>query len=143
MVHGCQALTLAGVTAWIAGCGGSPTSPSTAPLLTRVNAPVSGGAVRLDVSATPALATAGSAALIDTSSGSFLVSRDTADAFTALTAVCTHESCIVTGFQDQRYVCPCHGSQYTTSGSVTKGPAPRALKQFATSFDGTTLTITL
>jgi cytochrome b6-f complex iron-sulfur subunit len=143
MVHGCQALTLVGVGSWIEGCGGSPTAPSNVTQLTRVSAPVSAGAVRLDVGATPALAAVGSAALVDTSSGSLLVSRTTTDTFTALTAVCTHEACTVTGFQDQRYVCPCHGSQYTTAGTVTKGPAPKALRQFATSFDGTTLTITL
>jgi cytochrome b6-f complex iron-sulfur subunit len=60
----------------------------------------------------------------------------------ALTAVCTHEQCTVTGFQNSQYVCPCHGSQYSTSGAVTMGPATRALQQFSTQFSTPTLTIT-
>jgi hypothetical protein len=46
------------------------------------------------------------------SRGSFLVARTGTDTFTALTAICTHQQCTVTGFADNRYVCPCHGSQY-------------------------------
>ncbi len=75
--------------------------------------------------------------------GSFLVSRTAQDTFVVLTAICTHEQCEVTGFQNQRYVCPCHGSEYTTSGSVTKGPAPLGLRQFQNRFANNVLTITL
>ena len=63
--------------------------------------------------------------------------------FVALTAVCTHEACTVSGFQSSRYVCPCHGSQYSTTGAVLQGPATRSLQQFATRISGTVLTISL
>lgn len=48
--------------------------------------------------------------------------------------VCTHLGCIpITGGgeyggkDDGGYFCPCHGSQYDTSGRIRKGPAPRNL----------------
>ena len=39
------------------------------------------------------------------------------------------------------YVCPCHGSQYSTSGAVLNGPATQPLRQFATQFTNNVLTI--
>jgi cytochrome b6-f complex iron-sulfur subunit len=99
--------------------------------------------VAVNVDASSPLATVGGAALVQSASGSFLVSRTAQDTFVALTAICTHEGCTVTGFQSSRYVCPCHGSQYTTSGAVVQGPATSSLRQFATRFTNNVLTITL
>jgi len=49
--------------------------------------------------------------------------------------VCTHLGCIPLGQKptDPRgeyggWFCPCHGSQYDTSGRIRKGPAPRNLE---------------
>ena len=126
------------------GCGGSPTSAdsnSNVPTLSTINASLSGGTITLNVDAGSPLASVGSAALVQTSSGNFLVSHTAVDTFVALTAVCTHEGCTVSGFQSGRYVCPCHGSQFTTSGAVAQGPASSPLRQFATRLSGTTLTI--
>ena len=126
------------------GCGGSPTSAdsnSNVPTLSTINTSVSGGTITLNVDAGSPLASVGSAALVQTSSGNFLVSHTAVDTFVALTAVCTHEGCTVSGFQSGRYVCPCHGSQFTTSGAVAQGPASSPLRQFATRLSGTTLTI--
>ena len=53
------------------------------------------------------------------------VFRDAEGVF-AVSTVCTHLGCIVkTG--PEGFDCPCHGSRFATDGSVTKGPAPRAL----------------
>jgi ubiquinol-cytochrome c reductase iron-sulfur subunit len=43
--------------------------------------------------------------------------------------VCTHLGCVPLGHQGDYdgWFCPCHGSQYDTSGRVRKGPAPRNL----------------
>jgi cytochrome b6-f complex iron-sulfur subunit len=52
--------------------------------------------------------------------------RDPAGAVYAVSRVCTHLGCIVrsspTGFD-----CPCHGSRFAPDGTVTRGPAPKAL----------------
>ncbi len=52
-----------------------------------------------------------------------------------LVGVCTHLGCIPLGQKptDPRgefggWFCPCHGSQYDTSGRIRKGPAPRNLE---------------
>jgi ubiquinol-cytochrome c reductase iron-sulfur subunit len=46
-------------------------------------------------------------------------------------AICTHLGCIPS--KDMKgefggWLCPCHGSQYDTSGRIRKGPAPENLK---------------
>jgi cytochrome b6-f complex iron-sulfur subunit len=134
---------------WVTSCGGSSSAPGggggggTAPALTVVNGTVAGGAVMVAVDAASPLAAVGGAALVRSGSGDFLVSRTAQDAFVVLTAICTHEQCEVTGFQNQRYVCPCHGSEYTTGGSVSKGPAPLGLRQFQNRFANNVLTISL
>jgi ubiquinol-cytochrome c reductase iron-sulfur subunit len=46
-----------------------------------------------------------------------------------LVGVCTHLGC-VPNFRQGEYggwLCPCHGSQYDTSGRIRQGPAPRNL----------------
>src|SRR4029079_16719620 len=55
-----------------------------------------------------------------------------ADTFTAVTATCTHESCTITGFNGQAFVCPCHGSRFSTSGAVQNGPATPHLRSIPT-----------
>ncbi|CAE8735893.1 unnamed protein product [Polarella glacialis] len=46
----------------------------------------------------------------------------------AVNAECTHLGCLVTWSKARnRFVCPCHGSQYDEQGSVIKGPAPKSL----------------
>jgi len=45
----------------------------------------------------------------------------------AISTVCTHLGCIVKVNQDG-FECPCHGARFAADGSVTKGPAPRALE---------------
>jgi cytochrome b6-f complex iron-sulfur subunit len=95
----------------------------------------------LNIDSSSPLANVGSAALVQNSIRTLLVAHTGQESFTALTALCTHEACTITGFQGGNYVCPCHGSQYSTSGQVLSGPAPRALQQFPTRFTNGTLTI--
>src|SRR2546428_7943924 len=142
-VHTCQAVSIATLASMIEACGGSTMSPSSVPQLPIISASIAAGAIAITVDASSPLAAVGSAALVQTSGGSFLVARTAQDSFTALTAVCTHQACTVTGFDNQTYICPCHGSQYNTSGAVVKGPAPAALRQFATRFANNVLTITV
>jgi cytochrome b6-f complex iron-sulfur subunit len=80
---------------------------------------------------------------VQTPSGNFLVARIAQDSFNAMTAICTHEACTVTRFQSGTFQCPCHGSEYSTSGAVTKGPASSSLRRFNTQFANNVLTISL
>jgi cytochrome b6-f complex iron-sulfur subunit len=86
--------------------------------------PVSGGITLTTTSSSP-LAAVGSAALVQTSVGDFLVAHTSQNAFVALSAICTHQTCIITGFANQTYVCPCHGSTYDINGRVTGDPRRR------------------
>ena len=46
----------------------------------------------------------------------------------ALNAVCTHLGCVVPWNKaENKFICPCHGSQYDTNGKVVRGPAPLSL----------------
>lgn len=144
--HACQAVSLVTVGAAFQGCGGdSPTSPSGgsdgATNLPTLSGTVSGPSVAVTVDSGP-LATVGGAALVQSTSGSFLVTRLSQEGFSALTAVCTHEGCTITGINGGNFQCPCHGSQFTSGGAVVRSPATRALTTYATALAGNTLTIT-
>jgi len=62
--------------------------------------------------------------------------------FKALSSVCTHEGCTV-GFDSAsgNLKCPCHGSQFTTAGSVVNGPATSSLRTYTIALDNNILTI--
>jgi cytochrome b6-f complex iron-sulfur subunit len=143
--HACQAASLLTVGALASACGGSsPSSPSSTnvPQLSTLAATVTGRVVSVTIDPAGALGTPGSAAAVQTSLGTFLLARTGQDSFTALTAICTHEACTVSGFQSSQYVCPCHGSRYSTAGAVVTGPATRALTQYGTQFASNVLTFT-
>jgi len=142
----CQAASLITIGALVQACGGSPTTPNSggsAPELTRVAGTVTNRTVSVAVGSGTALASVGSAALVQTTLGSFLVARTAQSAFSALTSICTHEVCTVSGFGSGSFVCPCHGSQFTTSGAVVAGPARAPLSAYATQLTGDTLTFTV
>lgn len=45
-----------------------------------------------------------------------------------LNAVCTHLGCVVPwSVAENKFICPCHGSQYDPTGKVVRGPAPLSL----------------
>jgi cytochrome b6-f complex iron-sulfur subunit len=50
----------------------------------------------------------------------------------ALSDDCTHLKCTVDYLPERQVIfCPCHGAQYSTTGAVLAGPAPRSLDRFA------------
>ena len=53
----------------------------------------------------------------------------------ALNLTCTHLGCTVNA-TPKGFVCPCHGSVFTTRGDVVKGPADRPLKRLAVEEQG-------
>jgi len=45
-----------------------------------------------------------------------------------INAVCTHLGCVVPwNASEDKFMCPCHGSQYNSEGKVVRGPAPLSL----------------
>jgi cytochrome b6-f complex iron-sulfur subunit len=45
-----------------------------------------------------------------------------------LNAICTHLGCVVPwNTAENKFKCPCHGSQYDETGKKIRGPAPRSL----------------
>ena len=64
------------------------------------------------------------------------------DEYIALSKVCTHNQCTVE-YDDEgdKFVCPCHGSEFNTDGDVTTGPADEPLKEYNTELDDQTLRV--
>jgi Rieske Fe-S protein len=141
-LHACQLATLAGAASLVASCGGSPGSStdigSALPVITgtRVNGVTT---VNLDVNSP--LNAVGGLAFVQATGASFLVARTSQDACTALTTVCTHQSCTVQNVSGNVYTCPCHGSQFDPSGRVVRGPASSPLRQFSSALFNNVLTI--
>jgi cytochrome b6-f complex iron-sulfur subunit len=129
-----------------AGCGGgadSPTSPSSRAVDLGVSAGRYTGSGVDVVVAGSALGAVGGAVLVESVAGVFLLARTGENAFSAIDAVCSHQSCTVSGADGSAYVCPCHGSRYDRNGRVLNGPATAALRQFQTTFASGVVTIVL
>jgi cytochrome b6-f complex iron-sulfur subunit len=73
-----------------------------------------------------------------------LVIRDPANAsqLIAVNPTCTHAGCTVAWQQDENaFVCPCHGSKYTSSGKVIQDPAKRPLATYAAKMEGNNILV--
>ena len=143
-----HAISFVTIASLIEGCGtnSSPTAPGgggSTPSLSTITATLSGGRITLNIDSGSPLANVGSAALVEAPGRQVLIARTGQETFNAMTAICTHEGCTITGFASGTFVCPCHGSQYSTSGQVRSGPATRSLQTFGTQFTNNVLTITL
>jgi len=62
--------------------------------------------------------------------------------FIAISTICRHKGCTVE-LEGDKFVCPCHGSEYTIQGKVTQGPSKDNLKTFETMFDSKGGSITI
>ncbi len=100
-----------------------------------------GSTINLDLSLSQysSLNTAGSSKIVQN-----ILIINTGTKMVALSSICTHQGCSVvynSGAGD--IYCPCHGSVFSTSGSVLVGPAPSPLRSYPVSMSGTILTISL
>jgi cytochrome b6-f complex iron-sulfur subunit len=62
--------------------------------------------------------------------------------FSAVSTRCMHRGCQVEPAAD-KLVCPCHGSEYTETGEVLKGPTERPLRRYPVAVEGDSIAIDL
>jgi len=139
----CQAaLSTVALGALLEGCGGgsssNPSGPSGASNLPVLAGTLNGNVLTVAVDSVAV----GSAALVSAGGTSVLIAHTAADTFSAFSSMCTHQACTITGWSAPNFLCPCHGSLFSASGQVVRGPASRALTQYGTSLVGNTLTVT-
>ena len=143
-----MAIGAAGATMLTAlpGCK-SPTDETPTP------APSTGNKVSFTLASEPDLGTVGGfiRLVFDGNNGGneVIVERLAAtgtSAFRTMSVVCTHQGCAVGNPSGGSVLCPCHGSRFGAAASnfaaVINGPATTPLQTFATTFDGTKITIT-
>lgn len=68
--------------------------------------------------------------------------RSSETQFTAVNLICTHKGCTVEK-SGEKFVCPCHGSEYSLGGIVSQGPAKKNLKVYETVYDSDKGTVTV
>ena len=62
--------------------------------------------------------------------------------FSAVKTICTHKGCDI-DLSGDKFVCPCHGSEFLLDGKVTSGPAKTNLKSYDTVYDSDKGTVTI
>jgi Rieske Fe-S protein len=63
--------------------------------------------------------------------------------FTAVQVACTHQGTSINFNSTQgNFICPNHGSQFTSTGTVINGPATANLKKYNISIAGNTMSVT-
>lgn len=117
-------------------CSSSDDGP-TAPSANGVT--INGNVMTVPLAQNPSLSQSNGFILV--SSARVLVVRVGNNEFRAVSSVCTHQGCTVNRFDGELLTCTCHGSQFSTNGSVARGPASSPLQAFATSYDAASNTI--
>jgi cytochrome b6-f complex iron-sulfur subunit len=99
----------AAALATLDACGDGQIGPSAVKL---------GSGVTINVSDFPGLTNVGTVVAI---TGDRALVRTSATTFQGFSRVCTHQGC-VTDIRNNRFECPCHGSIFSSDGSVVRGP---------------------
>jgi cytochrome b6-f complex iron-sulfur subunit len=73
-----------------------------------------------------------------------IIANTGSNVFVALDSACTHAGCTISyNNSNKNFPCPCHGSIFSTSGSVLNGPAATALKTHNVTKSGDVLIVSL
>lgn len=70
-----------------------------------------------------------------------VVTQVKAGEFAAVSAVCTHQGCLVSAPADGQIPCRCHGSVFNLDGSVKTGPASTALPSVPVTVSGDSIAL--
>ena len=74
--------------------------------------------------------------------GKFYLARLEDGGFLAMSRSCTHLNCTVPWVaKENRFICPCHSSEFDITGEVINPPAPRALDLYALSIENDVLKV--
>jgi len=68
-----------------------------------------------------------------------VVARVSADAFAAVTQVCTHENKSKVIYRNDEFYCTEHGARYTIEGTGLNSEGKKGIKAYKTEFSGTLL----
>ena len=99
--------------------------------LASVSVPAPGGRLRLQPRAHPGLEGPGGFLKVQPEGWELplYVLRGDDGGYAAVSPICTHLGCVV-DVEGRSLVCPCHGSTYTRTGEVVRGPAERPLRRY-------------
>lgn len=151
LFHTISTITIAGfsgsLSAILQSCSANPTGLNSYSGISKIEtSPVDNKIVITIDSSNPLGLTGGILLLIYNNGDSgVLLQRISTSEIKALTAVCTHQGCLVDLFStsENNFGCPCHGSKFNLNGGVAQGPADAPLKSFSTLFENNVLTIIL
>ena len=138
--------------ALLAGCGATPETAASSASSVAGEASSAASSAASDASSAASSAASNATTLASTSEipvgggkifekEKVVVTQPTNGEFKALTAVCTHQGCLVTEVNGGTISCPCHGSTFGLDGSVTNGPATEPLTEVPISVEGTSITL--
>jgi cytochrome b6-f complex iron-sulfur subunit len=125
----------------LVGCGGSSSSSGPGGTATMCS-----GNLCLDLTnpANAALANVGGSVIVDAPADTLVVIRTSASTVTALSAICTHQGCLVEfDANHSLLLCPCHGSEFAETGRVVQGPARSPLRSYQATLSGNQITVVL
>ena len=124
-------------------CKSTIIGPTGGQVLSGVTGSYSGGNVTINIDSSSPLAKTGTAVTVNFQGGAILVDHPSDNVYNALSSICTHQSCQITGYDtgSGMFICPCHGSQFDVNGNVTQGPAGAPLTKYATQVSGNQLII--
>lgn len=117
----------------VSGCAGygkgRPPAPAAepgnpAPASAGATAPAPGGAAGTAIAKVADIPVGGGTILAEKQ---LVITRPSASEVRVLSAVCTHQGCLVDSVANGTISCPCHGSAFSLNGDVTSGPATRPL----------------
>jgi cytochrome b6-f complex iron-sulfur subunit len=106
----------------------------------------SSGELCLDVTQAPytPLASVGGAVVVRGGSDQIMVVRTDQTTVAALSAICTHQGCTTNYVNSSKQLdCPCHGAQFSLTGTVLRGPATLPLHTYTASVAGNIITVKL
>jgi cytochrome b6-f complex iron-sulfur subunit len=120
-------------------CSKSETVTPTQPGGNNNNKPID-FTINITVSPYTSLSTAGGFYVDRTNN--IIIARTLTNEFIAVSSVCTHQQVTLDFVQnDNNFFCSGHGSTFSPTGAVTKGPAAVALKKYNTAISGNNLRV--